>query len=58
MNYYSNVSNCSKCFGRHTAHHQELKKTVTAASSFTYFLVACRWDGSGIAAATGNKKRM
>jgi len=22
--YYSNVFNCSTCFGRHTAHHQEL----------------------------------
>jgi hypothetical protein len=27
--------NCSTCFGRHTAHHQELK-TVIAASGFTY----------------------
>jgi hypothetical protein len=27
--------NCSTCFGRHTAHHQELK-IVIAASSFTY----------------------
>jgi Cys-tRNA synthase (O-phospho-L-seryl-tRNA:Cys-tRNA synthase) len=27
--------NCSTCFGRHTAYHQELK-TVIAASGFTY----------------------
>jgi len=27
--------NCSTCFGRHTAHHQELK-TVIEASGFTY----------------------
>jgi hypothetical protein len=27
--------NGSTCFGRHTAHHQELK-TVIAASGFTY----------------------
>jgi hypothetical protein len=34
-------------------------KTVIAASDFTYFLVAgCRGDGSAIAAATGNQKRM
>jgi len=32
--------NCSTCFGRHTAHHQELK-AVTAASGFTYVL-GCR----------------
>ena len=27
--------NCSTCFGRHTAHHHDLK-TVIAASGFTY----------------------
>ena len=32
--------NCSTCFGRHTAHHQELK-TVIAASGFTY-IFGCR----------------
>jgi hypothetical protein len=48
--------NCSTCFGRHTAHHQELK-TVIAASGFTYFLVAGRCDGSAIAAAA-NQERM
>jgi len=32
--------NCSKCFGRHTAHHQELK-TLIAASGFTY-VFGCR----------------
>ena len=32
--------NCSTCFGRHTAHHQELK-TVIAASGFTY-VFGCR----------------
>jgi len=36
--------NCSTCFGRHTAHHQELK-TVIAASGFTYGFVAGRCDG-------------
>jgi hypothetical protein len=30
--------NCSTCFERHTAHHQELK-TVIAASAFTYACV-------------------
>ena len=37
--------NCSTCFGRHTAHHQELKNCN------------CRYDGWAIAAA-GNQKRM
>jgi len=32
--------NCSTCFGRHTAHHQELK-SVIAGSGFTY-VFGCR----------------
>ena len=32
--------NCSTCFGRQTAHHQELK-TIIAASGFTY-VFGCR----------------
>ena len=31
--YNSNVSNCSTCFERHIAHHQELK-TISAAAGF------------------------
>jgi len=35
------ILNCSTCFERHTAHHQEVKKTVIAASGFTY-VSGCR----------------
>jgi hypothetical protein len=33
--YYSNVSNCSTCFERHIAHHQELKNCICSLW-FTY----------------------
>ena len=33
--YYSMFTGSSTCFGRHTAHHQELK-TALAASGFAY----------------------
>jgi hypothetical protein len=49
--------NCSTCFGRHTAHHQELKNCNCSLWFYIRFLVAgCRCVGWAIAAATGNQK--
>jgi hypothetical protein len=39
--------NCSTCFGRHTAHHQELKNCNCSLWFYIRFLVASRCDGSG-----------
>ena len=46
--------NCSTCFGRLTAHHQELK-TVIAASGFTY-VFGCRLPPRWLSHRSGNRQ--
>jgi hypothetical protein len=49
--------NCSKYFGRHTAHHQELKNYNCSLWFYVRFWFAgCRCYGCAFAAATGKQK--
>jgi hypothetical protein len=47
--------NCSTCFGRHIAHHQELKNCNSTLWFYIRFLFVGRCDGSAIAAAGKQK---